>query len=409
LPAVIRLVPIVPDLPLPADGTEQLRKVVKQTLALPAAAAPWSGYLAYDGERVIGTCAFKNAPAAGRPPEIAYFTFPPFEGRGYAAAMARELVLLAKAAGARCVVADTLPEANPSTRVLQKVGFHRAGVGLDDEVGRTWRWSLTLQTQVMGVVNVTPDSFSDGGLFLDPAVAVAHGRALAGAGADLLDIGGESTRPGAPEVGVNEELERVVPVIRALRGVTPELSVDTTKPEVAAAALEAGATMVNDVTGLKHSDALARLAARFDARLCVMHMQGDPRTMQKDPRYEDVVGEVLASLRTSVERALAAGVPRSRLVVDPGIGFGKTFDHNLTLLKHLGRLRELECTVLVGVSRKAFLGALTGGKPPLERDAATAAAVAVTSAIGTADIVRVHAVSEARDAAAVGDAVRCAR
>lgn len=394
---------------LPAETTEQLRKVVAQTLALPEAPGPWGGYLAWDGDRVIGTCAFKNAPSPGRPPEIAYFTFPPFEGRGYAAAMARELVLLARAAGVTSVIAETLPEANPSTRVLQRVGFHRAGEGVDDEVGRTWRWSLTLRTSIMGVVNVTPDSFSDGGLFFDPATAITQGRALAAAGADILDIGGESTRPGAAEVSEADELARVLPVIRGLRGAAPEISIDTMKPGVAAAALEAGANLVNDVTGLRESDALARLAAKAGARLCVMHMQGVPRTMQNDPKYEDVVGEVLAFLRGAVERAVAAGVPRHRVIVDPGIGFGKTFDHNLTLLKHLGRFRELEVPILVGCSRKAFLGALTGGKPPRERDVATAAAVAVTAMMGTADIVRVHAVSEARDAAAVGDAVRTAR
>jgi len=394
---------------LPADTTEQLRKIVAQVLALPEQPAPWCGYLAFDGERVIGTCAFKNAPKPGRPPEIAYFTFPPFEGRGYAAAMARELVQLALPQKVPVLVAETLPQANPSTRVLQRVGFHRAGERVDDEIGRCWRWELTLRTQVMGVVNVTPDSFSDGGLFFDPSAAIAHGQALAAAGADILDVGGESTRPGASEVSEADELARVVPVIRGLAGSGAALSVDTTKPAVALAALEAGATIVNDVTGLRDSDALAKLAARFGARLCVMHMQGVPRTMQNEPRYGDVVAEVLASLRASIERAVAAGVPRAKIIADPGIGFGKTFDHNLTLLKHLGRFRELEVPLLVGTSRKAFLGALTGGKPPRERDVATAATVAVLAERGVADIVRVHAVGEARDAAAVGDAIRLAR
>lgn len=406
---MLRLVRIAPDMQLPAETTEQLRKVVAQTLALPRQPEPWGGYLAYDGERLIGTCAFKNAPARDRPPELAYFTFPPFEGRGYAAAMARELVHLARGQGVHSVIAETLPEENPSTRVLRKVGFHRAGEGVDDEVGRTWRWSLTLRTQLMGVVNVTPDSFSDGGLFFDPATAITHGLALAASGADLLDVGGESTRPGAAEVSAADELVRVLPVIRGLSGAAPEISIDTTKPEVAAAALEAGANFLNDVSGLRESDALARLAAKAGARLCVMHMQGVPRTMQLEPRYDDVVAEVIAALRVSVERAVAAGMPRQRLLVDPGIGFGKTFEHNLTLLKNLGRLRELEVPILVGCSRKAFLGALTGGKPARDRDVATAATVAVTAALGTADVVRVHAVAEARDAAAVGDAIRNAR
>lgn len=405
---VIRLDPIRPDMRLPAETSEQLRKVVAQTLALPPAPPPWGGYLAWDGDRVIGTCAFKNAPAAGRPPEIAYFTFPPFEGRGYAAQMARELVCLAAKAGAASVVAETLPQPNPSTRVLQRVGFHRSGEGVDDEVGRTWRWSLTLRTQLMGVINVTPDSFSDGGLFFSADAAIAQGRALAAAGAQWLDVGGESTRPGAAEVSEADELARVIPVIRGLAGVAA-ISIDTTKPAVAAAALEAGATMVNDVTGLREGDDLARLAAKAGAQLCVMHMQGTPRTMQADPRYDDVVTEVIASLRASVASAVAAGMPRERVWVDPGIGFGKTFDHNLTLLRHLQRLRELEQPVLVGCSRKAFLGALTGGTPPRERDVATAATVAIAALTGTADLVRVHAVAEAKDAAAVGDAIRNAR
>ncbi len=406
---MLRLVRIAPDLELPADATPVLRDVVAQVLAMPLHPAPWGGYLAYDGDRVIGTCAFKNAPTPARPAEIAYFTFPPFERRGYATAMARELVQLAAAERGPRLVAETLPEVNPSTRVLQRVGFHRAGEGVDHEVGRTWRWELTLRTQLMGVVNVTPDSFSDGGLFFDAGAAVAQGKALVAEGADILDIGGESTRPGASDVSEADELARVLPVIRGLRDTGVALSIDTMKPAVAQAALEAGATIVNDVTGLRESDALAKLAARFGARLCVMHMQGVPRTMQVSPTYADVVGEVLASLRASIDRAVAAGVPRASLIADPGIGFGKTFDHNLTLLKHLGRFRELEVPLLLGTSRKAFLGALTGGKLPRERDVATAATVAVLAERGTADLVRVHAVAAARDAAAVGDAIRLAR
>ncbi|MBL8953674.1 MAG: dihydropteroate synthase [Myxococcaceae bacterium] len=301
-----------------------------------------------------------------------------------------------------------MPEENASTRVLRRLGFRRAGEGVDDEIGRTWCWELRLRTQLMGVVNVTPDSFSDGGQFFSAEAAIAQGRALVAAGAELIDVGGESTRPGAAEVSEADELARVLPVLRGLKGCGAELSIDTTKPAVAAAALEAGATLVNDVTGLRGSDALARLAAKAGARLCVMHMQGVPRTMQENPRYDDVVGEVLAALRGSIEKALAAGVPRANLLADPGIGFGKTFDHNLSLLKHLGRFRELEVSMLVGTSRKAFLGGLTG-KPARERDVATAATVAVLAERGTADIVRVHAVAEARDAALVGDAVRLAR
>jgi dihydropteroate synthase len=262
----------------------------------------------------------------------------------------------------------------------------------------------------MGVVNVTPDSFSDGGLFFDPGKAVAHGAQLVREGADILDVGGESTRPGADPVSEADELARVIPVVRGLRPLGVPMSIDTFKPAVAAAALDAGATIVNDVTALRHSDELARMAAKRGAWLCLMHMKGTPATMRRDPtrgddvEYADLFGEISTALRAAVDRAVAAGMPRERVIVDPGIGFGKTFAHNLSLLKHLGRLRELGQPVLVGTSRKGFLGHLTG-KPPLERDVATAATVAITCAMGAADIVRVHSVREARDAARVGDAV----
>jgi dihydropteroate synthase len=268
---------------------------------------------------------------------------------------------------------------------------------------------LGQRTLLMGVVNVTPDSFSDGGLFFDPGKAVAQGQQLARDGADLLDVGGESTRPGAAAVSEADELARVLPVVRGLRGAAV-ISIDTSKPGVAAAAIQAGASFVNDVTGLRDGDELARVAARGGAWLCVMHSKGPPASMKRDPargdevQYADLLGEIVESLRVSVERAVAAGMDRDRVVVDPGIGFGKTYAHNLSLLKHLGRVRALRQPVLVGTSRKGFLGQLTG-RPALERDVATAATVAVTSAMGTADIVRVHSVREARDAALVGDAV----
>jgi dihydropteroate synthase len=268
---------------------------------------------------------------------------------------------------------------------------------------------LGQRTLLMGVVNVTPDSFSDGGLFFDAGAAVARGQQLVREGADVLDVGGESTRPGATAVAEADELARVLPVVRGLRG-TVVISIDTSKPAVAAAAIEEGATFVNDVTGLREGDELARVAARGGAWFCVMHSKGPPAAMKRDPgrgdevEYADLFGEIVESLRAAVERAVAAGMPRERVFVDPGIGFGKTYAHNLSLLKHLGRLRALGQPILVGTSRKGFLGQLTG-RPPLERDVATAATVAITSAMGTADVVRVHSVREARDAAIVGDAV----
>jgi len=270
--------------------------------------------------------------------------------------------------------------------------------------GRTFRWGE--RTFVMGVVNVTPDSFSDGGLHLEPGAAVRHGLALAESGADLLDVGGESTRPGAEPVSVQLELDRVLPVIEALRRSSAvPISVDTRKAEVARAALLAGAVLINDVSGLGHDPALAGVVAGHGAALALMHIQGTPETMQADPRYDDVVAEVIESLAASIDRAVAAGVPREKIWVDPGIGFGKTVGHNLFLLRHLVELRVLGAPVLVGTSRKRFLGALAGGRPPERRRAGTLATVAAEAVLHGADVVRVHDVSEVKDALAVADAI----
>jgi dihydropteroate synthase len=265
------------------------------------------------------------------------------------------------------------------------------------------------RTYVMGVVNVTPDSFSDGGRYFGTEAAVAHGLRLAEAGADVLDVGGESTRPGSPPVSAEEEVARIVPVLEGLRARTDvPLSVDTTKAAVARAALEAGAVLVNDISGFHFDPELPRVTAEAGAACCLMHIQGTPQTMQKDPHYEDVVDEVLAFLEEGVERAVAAGVPRERVLVDPGIGFGKTLGHNLYLLRRLDELRVLGLPLLVGTSRKSFLGKLAGGKPANERLAATLGSVAAMAAVGNADFVRVHDVAEAKDALAVADALRAA-
>jgi len=268
---------------------------------------------------------------------------------------------------------------------------------------------------LMGVLNLTPDSFSDGGRLCsaggrsDVDAAVAAGRALAQDGADVLDVGGESTRPGADEVPVDVECARTVPVVEALAKAThATLSIDTRKAGVAAAALEAGASVVNDVSGLRHDPALADVVARFGATLVLGHMRGTPATMQDAPCFDDVLEEVGEELAASVSEARRAGIPRARLVVDPGIGFGKTLDHNLALLARLGVLRDrLGLPVLVGPSRKSFLGTLTGD-PVGERDTATVAACAVAVFAG-ADALRIHAVAPARRAAAVGLALRRAR
>jgi len=274
--------------------------------------------------------------------------------------------------------------------------------------GRTFEWGS--RTYVMGIVNVTPDSFSDGGRYLGTEAAIAHGLALVGAGADLLDIGGESTRPGSEGVGADEELGRVLPVVRGLRERTDvPLSVDTTKAAVAREVLRAGAHLINDISGFGLDPDLPAVVAEAGAACCLMHMQGTPSTMQQAPHYDDVVDEVLAVLEDAVARATRAGVPRERILLDPGIGFGKTLEHNLYLLRRLGELRAPGLPLLLGTSRKSFLGRLAGGRPPAERLAATLGSVAAMAALGGADVVRVHDVAETRDALAVADAIRLAR
>jgi dihydropteroate synthase len=248
---------------------------------------------------------------------------------------------------------------------------------------------------VMGVLNVTPDSFSDGGRFLDAAAAVAQGVRMVEEGAGIIDIGGESTRPGADPVSTEEEIRRVVPVIEKLRAQTNAvISVDTSKPQVMRAAAEAGAGLLNDVRAFSEPHAL-ETAAATQCALCVMHMQGDPRTMQLAPHYEDVVKEVKAFLDARVATCRAAGVPADRIAIDPGFGFGKTFEHNLELLRHLRNLGS-EWPIIVGLSRKSFVGRLTG-RPPGERLHGSVA-LAMMAVLNGANIVRVHDVGPTIDA-----------
>lgn len=258
-------------------------------------------------------------------------------------------------------------------------------------------------TQLMGVVNVTPDSFSDGGLYLDPGAAIAHGRELAQAGAEILDVGGESTRPGAEPVGVEEELRRVVPVIEGLKDLDYRISVDTSKAAVAAAALDAGGEIVNDVTALRGDPEMASLCAERGATVVLMHMLGEPRTMQEDPRYRDVVAEVKAFLAERLEAAVAAGIEEDRVWLDPGIGFGKTAAHNMELLRRLGELRELGRPLVVGTSRKSFIGRVDGS--PADRRLGGTIASSVLAAAEGADVLRVHDVAEMRQALAVAAAI----
>jgi dihydropteroate synthase len=261
------------------------------------------------------------------------------------------------------------------------------------------------RARVMGILNVTPDSFSDGGDFVTREAALRHARQMVADGADLIDVGGESTRPGAPPVSVAEELDRVIPVIEALASeLAVPVSVDTSKPEVMRAAVAAGAGLINDVAALRRPGALAAAAA-LRVPVCLMHMQGEPGTMQQDPAYGDVVAEVAAFLAGRLAACEAAGIPRERLLVDPGFGFGKTLAHNLALLRGLPRLASLGVPVLAGLSRKSMIGALLGGVPVGERLHGSVAAAVLAVERGAA-IVRVHdvgpTVQALRIVAAVG-------
>ncbi|CAG0933162.1 MAG: Dihydropteroate synthase [Rhodocyclaceae bacterium] len=259
---------------------------------------------------------------------------------------------------------------------------------------------------IMGIVNVTPDSFSDGGRHFDAAQAVAHARQLVEAGADILDIGGESSRPGAQPVSEEEELRRIVPVVEALAELRVPLSIDTVKPQVMRRTIAAGASLINDIAALQAPGAL-RAVADSGAAVCLMHMQGEPRTMQGDPRYGDVVAEVHDFLAQRVAVAQAAGIGRERIVVDPGFGFGKRLEHNLALLRALARFGDLGAGVLAGLSRKSMLGEITGRKVGLRETASATAAL--LAARNGARILRVHDVAATRDALAVWAAVEGTR
>ncbi len=255
----------------------------------------------------------------------------------------------------------------------------------------------------MGIVNVTPDSFSDGGKFFDAARAIAHAYQLIEEGADMLDIGGESSRPGAEALSADAELSRVMPLIEALAGAGVPLSVDTVKPEVMRASIAAGASLINDISALQAEGALQTVAAS-DAAVCLMHMRGEPRSMQREPHYEDVVAEVHAFLAQRVSACHTAGIADERIVVDPGFGFGKLLEHNLTLLRRLDRFADLGVAVLAGLSRKSMFGQITG-RSLSERATASVAAAMIATQNG-ARILRVHDVAATKDALAVWSAVQ---
>lgn len=261
------------------------------------------------------------------------------------------------------------------------------------------------KTLVMGILNITPDSFSDGGLFIDKNTALRHAKEMVAQGADIIDIGGESTRPGAQPVSTEKELERVIPIIEHLgQEQNIIISVDTSKPEVMQAAIEAGASLINDVNALRASGAI-ECCAQTKVMICLMHMQGKPRMMQQQPHYDNVVLEVMDYLEARVNQCLAAGISRERLILDPGFGFGKTLEHNLSLLKHLHRFNRLELPLLVGISRKSMLGSLLG-EAPVEKRLYASLAAAVIAALQGTRILRVHDVKATVEALRIVQAVQ---
>ena len=267
------------------------------------------------------------------------------------------------------------------------------------------------RTYLMGILNVTPDSFSDGGEFVRLEAAVAQAEKLVAAGADVIDIGGQSTRPGAETVSLEVELQRVVPVVRALRvgalgygAVSLPISVDTTRAAVAAAAVEAGADLVNDISGGMFDAEMLPTVARLGVPIVLMHLRGTPQTMQQLTDYENLVGEIVDFLADRIAAAIAAGIPRSHIIIDPGIGFAKTAEQNLEILRHLPELRALGCPLLVGPSRKSFIGRILEQSDPKARVWGTAAACSAAIA-GSADILRIHDVEPMRDVCRVADAI----
>ena len=257
----------------------------------------------------------------------------------------------------------------------------------------------------MGVLNVTPDSFSDGGLFVDPSSAIAQAKIMVEEGAGIIDIGGESTRPGAPEVSAEDELKRVMPVIEALSGIIKvPISIDTSKPEVMQKAFDAGASIINDVNALR-ADGAVEMAALLDADVCLMHMQGTPRTMQNNPSYENVVNDIKVFFQERIDECQSAGIKLSAITLDPGFGFGKNLGHNIALLKNLSEFHDFGVSILAGLSRKSMIGSLLGNKNVDSRmiGSVTAALIAVENG---ADIIRVHDVAETKDALTVWQQIK---
>ena len=273
---------------------------------------------------------------------------------------------------------------------------------------RNYAFDLSQRTHIIGILNVTPDSFSDGGQFFDTQKAIEHGLAMARDGADIIDIGGESTRPYSEAVSTGEEMDRVIPVIQALaKEIKIPISIDTLKAEVAHEALRFGASMINDVSALRRDPELISVAAKAGVPVILMHMKGTPKDMQRDPNYEDLIPEIYAFLEEAINRAVNGGIQKERVIVDPGIGFGKTFDHNLQIIRELGRFLPLGQPILLGSSRKAFIGHILKNKAH-ERDVGSMATIAA-GILNGAHIVRVHNVRMAVETATIIDAIKRGR
>jgi dihydropteroate synthase len=276
----------------------------------------------------------------------------------------------------------------------------------------TWAdfsFDFSQKTYIMGILNVTPDSFSDGGQFFDKISAIRRAVQMVKEGADIIDIGGESTRPGSDPVPLEEELRRTIPLIEVLvKEIRVPISIDTYKSKVAIRALNAGASMVNDISGLRFDPVMTSVIAQYKVPVVIMHIKGKPKDMQQNPVYEDLIPEVIAYLKESIDMATKAGISEDKIIIDPGIGFGKTFEHNLEIINNLRKLRVLEKPILIGPSRKAFIGKILGDVPTGERLEGTAAAVAI-SIMNGANIIRVHDVREMVRVAKVADAIKTMR
>ncbi|MBA3060812.1 MAG: dihydropteroate synthase [Nitrospirae bacterium] len=276
----------------------------------------------------------------------------------------------------------------------------------------TWQsFSLDFskKTYLMGILNVTPDSFSDGGRYFDRTLAIKRAYEMVEEGADIIDIGGESTRPGSEPVPLQEEIARTIPVIEEIsKKIKVPVSIDTYKAEVAKRALDAGASIVNDISGLRFDPEMPKVVSQYKVPVVIMHIKGTPKNMQANPIYEALIPEIMDYLRESIKLAVASGIAEDKIIIDPGIGFGKTFDHNLEIIKNLHEFTLLEKPLLVGVSRKAFIGKILGDAPASERLEGTAAAVAI-SILNGANIIRVHDVEEMKKVALVADAVKSGR